>query len=1005
MKNPLKKKVCRLATLLALLVGSTLSVRATPPRLTDPGVIAAIKAKTYPNLPHNIDETYNLGPTGLRGWIYMDPNNAGHQGIITAESREILVATVTDPASQVLQVDDVIVGVSAAKTGEVSPFITDCRQAFGQAISAAEAVGTLRVRRWRKDVGYENVNITLAKEVDYQPTAPFSCIKSSNILAAARTKLISETSDLSADQNGAISALALLASSPSDLTTDAVVQTRLKNFAHKLAPANLNLGKCQTWQWGYIGIFLSEYYLKTVADSNEDKEVLHGIVQYTEGLAKAQSRYGTFGAGGSVPDANSIHGTVPPYGPLNSAGIPANIAIILGKKALSKARTLSNPTLGPESAEINDAIIRGSNFYNYYVNKGPIPYGEHPPYLEAYSGHASNGKDAMCAVMFGMQDNRPEQAEYFTRMAIAGYTGIEYGHTGQGFSYLWGALGANIGGNSAVTEYMEKLRWHFDLARRTDGSFTYDGSDNYGGGFTEDKTYFGKSNYQAMNSTASYILSYSLALKKLYITGKKDVGSTDYTLSPTKLAHAISAASCKKAVVDYTIPQLYDALTDYDPVVRNDAANQLGSKAVIAGEINTLLAMVSNTSPGAAYTNGRMGACQVLGILREPTALPLLTQRLSDTDLWVRAKAAEALRQYGSGAKLEVNQMLTAFATNATNPDEIVWIDPIQIANGVLSSTLTSGGIAAETLKAPEGFLHPAVKAGLKQPDALARSGFTAFTSGLSVTDAQKLTPDLFKAATSTAQADTMFQGVARANAVNTLTNFKMAEAIPIALDLTNTLPEFGWNSFESRIPALAALAKFGDSARWTLPTLRGYSQTWSKISTEYRQLAVTIASIENANTSPVGITNFAAVADSKMVVIPTSVSKIVTLSGSSCRGATLTYIKGIQPTHGELTWTPPNVTYMPFGNYTGPDYFTYQVSDGLTTSEAATVSIILGNAGTGLKGEYFDQKNFTNRLLTRTDPEVNFDWGSGSPATAIGSDTFSVRWSGLLLVDRKSVV
>ena len=50
---------------------------------------------------------------------------------------------------------------------------------------------------------------------------------------------------------------------------------------------------------------------------------------------------------------------------------------------------------------------------------------------------------------------------------------------------------------------------------------------------------------------------------------------------------------------------------------------------------------------------------------------------------------------------------------------------------------------------------------------------------------------------------------------------------------------------------------------------------------------------------------------------------------------------------------------------------------------------------GSGLYGEYFDNKDLTARRLVRKDALVNFDWGSGSPDPAIGSDSFSVRWSG----------
>jgi hypothetical protein len=36
---------------------------------------------------------------------------------------------------------------------------------------------------------------------------------------------------------------------------------------------------------------------------------------------------------------------------------------------------------------------------------------------------------------------------------------------------------------------------------------------------------------------------------------------------------------------------------------------------------------------------------------------------------------------------------------------------------------------------------------------------------------------------------------------------------------------------------------------------------------------------------------------------------------------------------------------------------------------------------GNGLKGQYYDNQNLTAHELTRTDPTVNFSWGTGSPA------------------------
>jgi Domain of unknown function (DUF4347)/Legume lectin domain/PA14 domain/Calx-beta domain len=63
--------------------------------------------------------------------------------------------------------------------------------------------------------------------------------------------------------------------------------------------------------------------------------------------------------------------------------------------------------------------------------------------------------------------------------------------------------------------------------------------------------------------------------------------------------------------------------------------------------------------------------------------------------------------------------------------------------------------------------------------------------------------------------------------------------------------------------------------------------------------------------------------------------------------------------------------------------------------SQLYSAPIAPPSGGNGLKGEYFDNRDFTNLVLTRNDSTVNFDWGAGSPDARIGNDTFSVRWTG----------
>lgn len=52
-----------------------------------------------------------------------------------------------------------------------------------------------------------------------------------------------------------------------------------------------------------------------------------------------------------------------------------------------------------------------------------------------------------------------------------------------------------------------------------------------------------------------------------------------------------------------------------------------------------------------------------------------------------------------------------------------------------------------------------------------------------------------------------------------------------------------------------------------------------------------------------------------------------------------------------------------------------------------------------GLTGEYFNNDDLTSSVFMRVDDRINFRWRRESPDSRINSDTFSVRWTGLLLV------
>ena len=58
--------------------------------------------------------------------------------------------------------------------------------------------------------------------------------------------------------------------------------------------------------------------------------------------------------------------------------------------------------------------------------------------------------------------------------------------------------------------------------------------------------------------------------------------------------------------------------------------------------------------------------------------------------------------------------------------------------------------------------------------------------------------------------------------------------------------------------------------------------------------------------------------------------------------------------------------------------------------------SFTTAKVGGGIRGDYYRGMNFETFVLTRTDPEINFNWGDpGGPDATVGDNTFSCRWTG----------
>jgi hypothetical protein len=74
-----------------------------------------------------------------------------------------------------------------------------------------------------------------------------------------------------------------------------------------------------------------------------------------------------------------------------------------------------------------------------------------------------------------------------------------------------------------------------------------------------------------------------------------------------------------------------------------------------------------------------------------------------------------------------------------------------------------------------------------------------------------------------------------------------------------------------------------------------------------------------------------------------------ITLTATDADNDFLTYSIATSPSNGSLSGAPPNVTYQPNFNYSGPDSFTFIANDGQTNSAPATVSITVNAPLAGL--------------------------------------------------------
>jgi hypothetical protein len=757
-------------------------------------------------IPDDAKHDWNLGATGLRGWMYCDK-------MVTSDARQIAITKVAkgSPAYGILEVGDVILGVGG------KPFSYDPRTEMGKALTAAESEagsGELTLSRWRAGSS-EEVVLKIPVLGTYSATAPYDCPKSKRILEQGCRELAKRMEDPSYTRRldpipRSLNALALLASG----------QERYLPLIQKEAQwaASFKDEGMATWYYGYVMMLLAEYKIATGDDS-----VMPGLKRLALEAANGQSAVGSWGHRFARPDGR-LYG----YGMMNSPGLPLTISMVMAREA------------GVEDPALDRAIELSVRLMRFYIHKGAIPYGDHHPWIET---HEDNGKCGMASVLFNLI-GESKGAEFFSRMSVAAHgPERDTGHTGNFFNVLWSLPGISQSGPNATGAWMKEFGgWYFDLARRYDGSFLHQGPPEND-----------RDSYAGWDCTGSYLLAYAMPLKKLYLTGKKsvavpklDVATAESLIDDGRGWNNKDRNGFYDALSN---EQLFERLGSWSPVVRERAAMALGRRKNVP--VEPLIQMLDSPSLEARY-----GACQGLIHLRRRgmPAVAALQKTLAQDDLWLRIKAAEALAAIGKPAMQTVPQLLELLAqVDIEN-------DPRGMQQRYLSFALFErDGMLGRSLDGVDReALYNAVRAGLKNQDGRARGSIGSVYRQLSLGEILPLLPAIHEAIIQPAPSGEMFADGIRVEGLRLLAEHHIEEGISALVLYTRD--QNPWES-QNRTPELMKiLLSYGTHAKGVIPELTKIANYFEKEEEDFprdlglmkaKSVRETIAAIQAATDTP----------------------------------------------------------------------------------------------------------------------------------------------------------
>jgi hypothetical protein len=401
---------------------------------------------TAPQETKSVERIGNVGPVGIAIDLHQ-PAFTMWVGDIEPKNKEVDIAPGSPAEKAGLKMGQVIDSINGQTLKDIDPRIQ-----LGRIIADAEAsdgVLKLMVRENAKATEAKEVVINIPVLGAYSKTWPLDCPKSDQIIRNFNDYLAQPDSNKGFAGGGML----MLVASGTDKDLAVV-----REWVHAMAD---NDGFTYPWHISFAGIAVCEYYLKT-----GDPQAMKVINRYVGDAAKSEYLDGWSGRG-------KVVGMNYGRGHLNAGGTGVVTFLMLAKQC---------------GAEINDSLLhRTLTHYFRYAGRGLNPYGDDRPET-SFVDNGKNGNLAIAMAAAAALTPEGEDSIYARARDIAAMsafyttTYMLHGHTGGGVGEIWRSASMCLLQDTKPAQYRDFLdnrKWHYDMSRNWDGSFTILGGAKY----------------------------------------------------------------------------------------------------------------------------------------------------------------------------------------------------------------------------------------------------------------------------------------------------------------------------------------------------------------------------------------------------------------------------------------------------------------------------------------------------------------------------------------------